>query len=259
MRTFALIGACVVAAGVLSGCNQGGGKTDGYKAKEPEELKTVEFKEGTPGAEDVLFPFAVGNQWDYEVEIDQRKKDEPARTKTSSSLTLRCTNVTKIGTMTKATIEAVMDDQISERQMWLRTKSGLFQLSVGMPSVPYNPYQPAFRIPLKAGGEFEWAGQGFLPDGSVGEGISRSKVNKMTYVDTMMGRVQAYGVDTLLRWRDGQAASTTWYAPGIGIVRYRQEVVAKNGSAIQIMRLKSYRLSDTASPSKTEESKTNEN
>lgn len=250
MTKFAFIGACVVAAGVISGCNPGAAKADGYKAKAPEELKTVEFKEGTPDAEALLLPLTKGNVWEYEVEIDQRPKDAPARTKTKSNLTLRCTNVTRIGTMVKATIEAVVDDQVNERQMWLLTKSGLYQTSVGYPAVPYNPAQPAFRVPLKSGGEFEWAGRGFLPDGSVGDGASKSKVNKPTHVDTLMGRVEAYGVDTMLAWRDGRAASTTWYAPGIGIVRYRQEVVAKNGSAIQIMRLKSYRLVSSESNEK---------
>ena len=227
----------LLVAGALAGwgCNQQP-KAEGYK---PEEVKTVTIAEFEPGKEEVLMPFKVGNEWVYEVDIDMRLRNQAAREQTTRELVFRCTNVRPVGKQTRAVMEAVEDDKVNERQVWILNNKGLFQTSVGMPEIPFEPAQPAFRRPVKPGSTFQWQGKGFVPDGSVSDAQSESKIEPLQEVDTGIGRIKAYPVTTVTKWKNGVAQSTTWWAPGIGIVRYRQEVAAAGGVAIQVMRLKS--------------------
>jgi len=62
--------------------------------------------------------------------------------------------------------------------------------------------------------------------------------------DTAMGRMQAVAIETRWTWGTGQkqggAVSTTWWKPGVGIVRFRQEIGVQGQTGVQLFRLKSY-------------------
>lgn len=228
-----LITICLTfAAVILSGC--GGPQATGYK---PESVSVLESKPYKPGDEDALFPFRVGNEWTYQVEAQENHKGQPAPTRSTKRLTLRVTNVVRIGKTTKATVEAIIDGRVNERQVWVLNESGLFQTSVGQPPVPYTPMMPAFRTPLTKGAKFSWSGNGFVTDGTISKATAEGLVLGPEEVDTALGRVQSIGVQTSMAWSNGRSVSVTWFSPGVGIVRWRQEIATPNASAIQVMRL----------------------
>lgn len=230
---------CLSAA--VLGCNKGGGESktsvrenSEYKPVPVERLDSVPYK---PGEEELLFPMKVGNAWTYEVEENIRRLNAPAPVTTRSELILRCTNVVRIGDKVKGTIESVYQGRVNERQVWTMDKSGLYQTSVGDPAIPYTPPMPAFRSPLTKGAVVEHKGRGFVADGSVTDFTGSTIIDGPAEADTGIGRVNAMAVRNDMKWAKGVSASTTWYAPKIGIVRWRQEVSANGVVAIQVMRL----------------------
>ncbi len=232
---------------VASGCNQG--QASGYT---PEVVKVVTRADVAPGKERALFPMVRGNQWVYDVDITivqasgrQNRKEE---------LTFRCTNVYTRGKKTYATLEAVMNGQVNERQQWVFEDGvGLFQESVGDPAKPFIPPQPALRFPIKKDNVFRWEGTGWVPEGRVTKSKSESKILGPEEIDTGVGRMEAVTVQNISRWENGVAVQTTWWAPGVGIARYRQEVKVlqktkeglQEAVAISVMRLKSQSLRGT--------------
>ena len=80
-------------------------------------------------------------------------------------------------------------------------------------------------------------GRGFVADGSVTDFTGSTIIDGPAEPDTGIGRVNAMAVRNDMKWAKCVSASTTWYAPKIGIVRWRQEVSANGVVAIQVMRL----------------------
>jgi hypothetical protein len=235
-----IIGAVAMAV-LTAGCNPG--KPAGYKPEVIEEIGTGTVPKGEEGR---YFPLAIGNQWVYDVDITVRRDGKES--KTSQELTFRCTNVNKVGAKTFATLEAIIDGKVNEQQQWSLDDKGLYQLSVGAPPKPFDPPQPAIRFPVEPKNEFVWKGTGFVPQGRVDKGESKSIVLGVESADTGIGRFRTLAVETTLTWATGGARSTTWWAPDYGIVRYRQEAdmvgKAPDGKlvriqAVQVMRLKS--------------------
>lgn len=220
------------------GCNNSKGDSkSGYKPVEVERLKAGEYK---PGEEAQLFPFAVGNQWTYDVEISFQAPNAPTRQPVKRLLRFRCTQVVKTAKGQRMNMEVVMDGKVNEVQEWILNNDGLFQSSVGYPPKPFKPMQAAWRSPLKQGAKFAWTGIGYRPDGTVGPAETTSEVLQAQEVDTEAGQVMSIPVKTLQKWGKGNvASSTTWWASGYGIVRYRQEAVTPQGITVQVMRLKS--------------------
>ena len=235
-----------LAALAVIGCNQN--QAAGYK---PEPVQLVTSATLNPGEERRLFPMVRGNQWVYDVEIRVTQPNGQQEMRTQE-LTFRCTNVVRQGNRTTATLEAVMDGQVNERQQWVFEEGkGLFQASVGYPPKPFTPMQAALRFPIQKDNVFKWEGTGFVPEGSVKKSRTESKIEGNQEVDTGVGRMEAVTVQTTSRWDTGVAAQTTWWAPDIGIARYRQEVrvvVPMQGGqrgeavAVSVMRLKSKSL-----------------
>lgn len=234
---------------LLAGCNQN--QAPGYK---PEEVKLVNAADVAAGKEENLFPMVRGNQWVYDVDISVMVAGGQQQNR-KQVLTFRCTNVLTQGNKIYATLEAVVNDQVNERQQWILEKGkGLYQASVGDPAQLYTPPQPALRFPVKEGNVFRWEGTGFVPEGAVKKATIESTIMKTQEVDTGAGRMQAIPVQAIYKWDTGIAAQTTWWAPGVGIARYRQEVRAVQNSmekgkpvkreavAVSVMRLKSMSL-----------------
>lgn len=238
----------LVAVAGLAGCGGGANKDgeSGTSARKsnyvPQEIDRIEAPEFKPGMEDQMFPFKIGNQWSYDAEISFIPANAPAPPKVKKLLRFRCTQVVRTPRGLRANLEVVMDDKVNEVQEWLLTKEGLFQTAVGYPPKPFNPPQPAFRAPLVTGAKGVWKGTGFRPDGRVGPLETESKVLEPQVVDTEEGQVTAIPIETRTRFEGGTALSTTWWTPTIGIVRYRQEAVTKEGVGLQVMRLRSKSL-----------------
>lgn len=205
----------------LAGCNQN--QASGYV---PEEIKIVNAAQAAKANDLDYFPMARGNQWVYEVSTNVTVGGSPSRSD-KQEMTFRCTNVYTQGDRTYGTLEAVAKGMVNERQQWILEKGkGLFQVSVGDPPKAFTPPQPAMRFPMKEGTQFKWEGHGFVPDGTSRDAKMDSVVQKNQEVDTDAGRMMATPILSTISWATGRAAQTTWWAPGVGIARYRQEVVA---------------------------------
>lgn len=229
---------CSALAIGLAGCNSQPKKAEYV----PQEVETISVPEFKTGMESDLFPFKIGNQWTYDAEISFIPADAPAQPMVKKLLRFRCTQVVKTPRGIRANLEVVMDDKVNEVQEWLMNEEGLYQTAVGYPPKPFNPPQPAFRIPLEAGATYNWKGTGFRPDGKMGPLSTESKILAPQQVDTALGSVQALPIETRTKFEGGAAVSTTWWAPTVGIVRYRQEAITKEGVGVQVMRLRSKSL-----------------
>jgi len=233
----------------LAGCNQN--QATGYV---PEEIKIVNAADAAAAKDESFFPMVRGNQWVYAISTSVTVGGTPSRAQ-EQDMTFRCTNVYTQGDKTYATMEAVARGQVNERQQWILEKGkGFYQASVGDPPKIFTPPQPAMSFPVKTGNNYTWEGVGYVPEGLSKKAKMESKTLARQEVDTDAGRMITVPILTVISWDSGRAAQTTWWAPGVGIARHRQEVVAvrtvqRNGKAVQeqaiavsTMRLKSTTL-----------------
>jgi hypothetical protein len=211
----------------LVGC----GKSDGYAAKQPTKVREASVK---PGEEATIFPLEVGNQWVYTVESRQGKGE----------LTLKVTDVQKEGDATTATITSSFTGGTPSESTWRVDKTGVYQVSDG-PNRAFDPPQLLVAFPLDESKTNQADVTGPYP---VGQGSGPMKTTTkyvgMQQVDTDMERLNALAVESITVWTtpDGQAVSRgmTWWTPGIGFVRQRQEAGLGQNSTVVLIKLKSY-------------------
>lgn len=240
MRISSLI--LVVAA---VGCGKEGG---GYKPTPVAKVAPVTIAEGS---EQDLFPLVVGNQWVYNMEFSVEATNQQPQ-QGQGDLTFRVSSVVnEPDGSKKATIDILTAGKLNERQVWRTNKKGLFQITTGQIAnqVTYTPAQPAILFPVTPGKTFTWSGSGAYPGGGKGTSNSRGVILGSREVDTDMGRMSAIAVESDQSWTTdkgvkGRAASTIWFAPQVGIVRFRQEIAAGNVTAVQKLTLKSKSLKE---------------
>lgn len=221
---------------VVVGCGSGGGGT-----YQPKQVKAPEKATVVAGQEAKLFPLSKGNSWTYVGEAVQRAGNQ---TRTAPfEFTLRVANVeTDANGNQNADIEVVVEGRVNERQQWRVNSRGIYQLSAGNDRIPFTPPQPAILFPIDMNRTFEWQGRGMSPAGQVSNFSSSSRVLAPQEVDTDAGRFSAIPVESRGRItqgdQTGQYATTAFWVPNVGLVRFRQEVVIGNTAQIQVLRLK---------------------
>lgn len=239
-KTLTLVGALALGA-FLAGCGSGDGGA--YKPKAVEKAAPV--PEVAAGQETNLMPFAEGNEWVYESSIVLQQGGQQATNETD--VTFRVVRATPGANGTDAVLEIKSQEGQPERQTWRINPKGLYQVAAGAGNpLPFDPPQPAATFPLEKGREIKWTGVGLLPGGGRGQSTLTQRVLATQEIDTAMGRMMAIPVETRQNWGSGQtagqSASTVWWVPGTGIVRFRQEIATPAASAVQVLRLKSKSL-----------------
>ncbi len=219
--------ALIVVPVALAGC----GSSDGYTAKPAKKVADVSFK---PGDEASLMPLKVGNQWVYTIESAQG----------SSELTLKVSEVKVEGDATNATMIATMSGSPSSPTAWRVDKTGIYQVSDG-PNRTFDPPQLLVAFPLELNKEHKRTTKGPHPFGeTVGSMETMVKYVGPQDVDVDGDRIAAMAVESVTTWQSatGPAASRgmTWWTPGVGFVRQRQEVGVGQGRAVVVMKLKSH-------------------
>lgn len=233
-RSVCIVGAALA---VLVGCGQSG-------EYQPTPVKSVQPAVVARGEERTLFPLQVGNQWVYTVEDQQRRGDQAA-SRTAEAV-FRVSKAEPMGDGTKAVIEVSFDGRVQETQSWLVDSTGIYQLTAGRSALVYEPKQPALLFPVDTGRTFQWKGKGLMPDGTSGTGTLDNRILGPQEVDTEMGRMSAFCVETTGTFRSqrgqGRMRSMVWWAPKVGLVRWRMELSVGELGAVQTLRLKSYTL-----------------
>lgn len=227
----------LAALALLGGC---GGDVDSGEPKRAKPIEKAVFK---PGDELNVWPMKEGNQWTYSLTSVAPRDGRPVETKTE--ITLRVEKVTPIAEGVRAEIGIIdRDGAKTETQVWDFDKKGIFQVRAGVKMVTFNPRQPAILFPPDPGKMFTWKGTGLLPVGPSGQAESASKVLAAQEVDTEQGRVSAFPVESAvgftLKGTRGVSISTAYWKPGVGLVRYRQEIVVGSLNMAQLMVLKAY-------------------
>lgn len=239
-KTITLICALTVSA-LLAGCGSGGGSS--YKPKAVDKAAPLTPIAG--GQEASLMPLTLGNEWVYESSIVLQQGGQQATNQTD--VTFKIVKTIPGADGTKGVLEIKTAEGQPERQTWLANPKGIYQVSAGSGnSLPFTPAQPAVTFPIEKGRVITWMGTGLLPGGGRGASKLTQTILAEQEVDTAMGRMVAYPVETRQTWGTGatagQSASTVWWVPGTGIVRFRQEIVTGQASAVQVLRIKSKSL-----------------
>ena len=194
-----------------------------------------------------LFPFAEGNTWIYTLEIAAQATNTP---KKSMSGELRYT-ISKVfndsPTASRAIIDVFQGTKKSDTQEWGCDDKGLFIISTGADHKAYSSRQPILHFPIKDQDSFKWEGSGTTPVGKPGKMTYAYKYDGTQMVDTDMGQMnaafmQSAGVFKTDSGEFGKLGVNSWYCPGVGLVRYRQEIELKNAATAITLRLKSYNV-----------------
>lgn len=244
VTTFVLGG---IASFALIGCS-GGSKpgTDSAKAtgSSPTASKSVPpFSLDDPKS---LFPFKEGNSWVYEVQVEQQIQGQNPQGSTTE-MEYRVTKVINEGKVTRAIISVYQGTEKKDEQEWAVDDTGIYQLSIRTNRVAYNPRLPVVRFPLKDQDKFQWKGTGLTSISKVGQMTYNFKNDGTIDADTAMGSMKCVYMESGGSFKtnegiEGIVGVNAWFAPGVGMARYRQRFVLKQGSNNITLRLKSYNV-----------------
>ncbi|MEI8280866.1 MAG: hypothetical protein WCG75_00535 [Armatimonadota bacterium] len=241
MKIQSVIVVCVLA---IVGCSKSdpAGTTNKPKVAPEVQITTQNQKS--------LFPFAVGNSWTFAMEVSLETPNQPRST---GNLIVQYT-VTKIateGSTVKATLDVSNNGKVQDQQVWAVDSTGIYQVSTRPTPRPdallFEPKQPVMRFPIKNQETFIWEGKGLTPVNKKGTMKYAFKCDGNQTVDTDMGSMNALFMQTGGSFKTdegvlGNIIINAWFSPGVGLARYRQEIITKTAKSSITMRLKSYNI-----------------
>jgi hypothetical protein len=123
----------------------------------------------------------------------------------------------------------IEDGKLSEREIWLINKKGIYQVAVGKKLTRLSSPQLMLGFPIKPGAKAAWKGTVVDDSGETrnmtvtwvvnGEEQSDS-ANKTYNALKISGTGKVSGTNM-----SAQVNDAIWFAPGVGIVRRRQELI----------------------------------
>ena len=211
----------------LFGC----GQREGYS---PERAKKVADAAVKPGDEASLFPLKLGNQWVYTIESNQG----------TNELTLKVTDVHQEGGATIAALTITLDNDPPSVSRFKVDGNGIYQMSDGK-GRDYDPPLLLVAFPLEPGRQTKESVTGPRPfGGTMGPMESTLAYLGPQHVDVVKDRIGALAVESIQTWQteQGQAVSrgVTWWTPGVGFVRRRQEFGVGQDRGIVLIKHKSH-------------------
>lgn len=213
----------VTTALALVGCGKSGSSE--YKPVPPKKPEAVAV---APGQEATLFPTAVGNRWSFDAKTEALTPN--GAISNSSTIILEVKDVTPADAegVSRATIEVFKGEVLQDRQIWVFKSDGIFQEQLGLdkPMRP-DPMQMTVPFPIEVDKPVPWKGKAMSATGAVAD-IDQEIVHKGPEdVDTIVGMLNAYRVETTQKFKvkaaDVIVTNISWWAPKIGLVRYKQE------------------------------------
>jgi hypothetical protein len=166
------------------------------------------------GMDQNYVPMVPGKEWTYHARVDGSDGADDIR------VGWRIVSVRATPQGTEFTWEIQPDGRPAERQIWLATNKGLYETADGIEkTVFFEPPQPIFEYPLRAGNTFQWSGNGLLPNGKPGYSNLNGKVDAVENVTTPSGTVGAIPVEYSMTGSGIDTSIKVWFTPGIGVVQ----------------------------------------
>lgn len=238
MKTQSLL---IILGLTLVGCGKSDPKLANAKPTTPVVTVTSENQR-------TLFPFAVGNSWNFAIEIQTQAANRPKES-VSGEVQYKVTKTIPVANDgVKATIAVMQDGKKIDEQDWICDSKGIFQISMKSSNSVFTPRQPVIRFPVKDQDEFRWEGTGVTPIGKPGSMKYAFKNDGVQpNVDTDMGTMGALFMQTGGSFKTnegviGNLVVNSWFSPGVGLIRYRQVISAKGVNSSLTLRLKSYNV-----------------
>jgi hypothetical protein len=185
-------------------------------------------------------PLTKGNSWTYEVMMQKSGPNGPGEPQ-ALMLTYTITGVKSNGDRTVATFELSGGNKVLERHSWLETSDGMYQLSAGQ-NVAFKPAQLLMPFPATAGRKFSWAGRGPQPFGGVGPWSVEGQILSNEPADTAEGPMVAIPISTTSKFGKASCDTTSWFRPGVGMIRFKQEILTGQQTEDILMVLHSHQL-----------------
>jgi hypothetical protein len=231
----------VTAAFALVGCGKSGSSE--YKPVPPKKPEAVAV---APGQEATLFPVAVGNRWSFDTKSEVRTPNGNVTNSATITLEVKEATPPDANGVSRATIEVFKGEVLQDRQIWVFKSDGIFQEQLGLDKpVRPDPMQLTVPFPIEIDKAVPWTGKAMSATGSEAQ-IEQEIVNKGPEdVDTIVGMLNAYRVETtqkfMAKTAEVRVTNISWWAPKIGLVRYKQETkVDGRPFQSQTMLLKQY-------------------
>lgn len=226
---------------VLWGCKGGEGDLTNIPKANAIPLATIQ-----PGKDAEVIPFKVGNEWTYGLSA-RAASNVKDQTRSDLEAKFKIVAIEETPQGKKVMWEMTTNGKLTDRQSWLVNSKGMYQLGVGFPNFKlFSTPQPIVTFPIKPGQTFYWEGSGILSDGTVGKMEISSKILEPQEVDTEMGRLSAFPIESSQTFtsaaRTGKGISSIYIAPGVGIVRLKQQEATNSAAVVQLLRLKSKNL-----------------
>lgn len=203
------------------------------KVPEPVAVKVEDF------TADTVLPAKVGDTWNYEYESVTQTSAGQKREAGKIKFTIDAVKDTSRGKELSLAISK--DGEVQDKQIWVVNAKGITQMTAGMQNKPFNPPQPLLLLPIKDNMKFQWKGSGICPDGNPGDMKVTSEVRGSEPIDTAVGKDTALAVESNTSFKSSKLTAllgiTTWYKPGVGIVRLKQALVARGGNVVTTLKL----------------------
>ena len=204
---------------------------DSKGAYKPVDAKDVAPSTVAAGEELTLFPLAVGNKWVYDLKSTQLTQAGALPQSAEFTLEIKTVEDLEAGAK-RASVDVLKGEVLQDRQIWKVDSTGIYQEQTGLEK-PLRPEPPqvAVPFPLEANKVSTWAGK--APAGAATGMLDMTQevtTKEPEPVDTILGPISAYRVESKQVYKDakGQDVVTrtvAWWAPKVGLVRHKQEVV----------------------------------
>lgn len=191
------------------------------------------------------FPMSEGNTWIYDAEI-VATTDGAAPRRANAELMFKLSNVKHEGDKTISTLTVSQGDQVVDKSIWQESPAGIVQIASGVDLVPFDKPEPVLQLPVKNQQVMTWSNSGAMPDTKRGSQHGRTVVSTSAQIDTAISTVQGVESATTQTFTStdggGDASTSTWFEPGVGIVRLVQTLKQRDTTLKSTLRLKSWTL-----------------
>ena len=199
----------------------------------------------TPTNQQTLLPFGEGNTWVYDAEISSSDGDKVVG-RDEGEIVFKMSDVKKVGNKTQAFLTATKGDELLGVSTWSVSDDGIEQSAGGMKNVPFSSPEPIVKFPIEKNSILTWSNSGEMPDGMQGAETGVTKVVRAPQIDTAISTVSGIASTAVAKFvsknNEGVETTTTWFQPGVGMVRIVQTTRIGDRTNATTIRLKSWEV-----------------